>query len=590
MTKSRFSAVTPLRRLAPFLRPYWGKMLLAGVSLFVAASMVLGIGSGLRTVIDKGLSAGNPETLDQSLLGLLVVICLLAAATYGRFYCVSWLGERVVADLRRAVYGHLLRLSPGFFETTRTGELLSRLTADITLLQTVVGSSVSTALRNILMLIGGLGLLLVTSPKLTLFVLLVIPLVVVPILTIGRKVRRLSRASQDRVADVSSAADEAIGGIRIVQAYGQENQERTRFAGKVEDSFNAALDRIKTRAFLTMLVIVLAFGAVGVVLWVGGHDVLAGRISAGALSSFVFYAVLVAASAGALSEVMGDLQRASGATERLFEILDTPVAIAAPATPIPMPVPPQGAVQMENITFHYPARPDKAAIEDFSLSIAPGERVALVGPSGAGKTTIFQLLLRFYDPSDGTIRIDGVDSTAADPAELRHRFALVPQDAVIFSGTAADNIRYGCPDATDEDIKAAAFAAHALDFIDQLPNGFDTYLGEKGIRLSGGQRQRIALARAILRNPPILLLDEATSALDAESERLVQNALSKLMQNRTTLVIAHRLATILTCDRIVVMDQGRIVEVGTHASLVQEGGLYARLAALQFGEQAGSAA
>ncbi|PWC41166.1 ABC transporter transmembrane domain-containing protein [Azospirillum sp. TSO22-1] len=589
-TAERRRDLKPLRRLVPFLWPYRLRMLGAFVALVVAAGTVLGIGQGMRVLVDRGFAAGDAALLDRALLVLLGVIVLMAASTFGRFYLVSWIGERVVADLRRAVYDHVLSLSPGFFETTRTGEILSRITTDTTLLQTVVGSSVSIALRNLLLLIGGLGMLMLTSAKLTGLVLLGVPVVVAPIILFGRRVRRLSRDSQDRVADVGAHVDETLTGIRTVQAYTHEPHERARFAGRVEDAFRVAIDRVRVRAVMTVAVIVLVFGAVGLILWVGGHDVLAGRLTPGELSAFVIYAVVVAGSVGALSEVVGDLQRASGATERLFDLLATRSDVQPPAQPKPLPVPPRGALAFEEVRFHYPSRPDDAALEGFTLDVAPGETVALVGPSGAGKSTVFQLLLRFYDPQAGAVRLDGVDVRDADPAEVRRRIGLVSQDPVIFSADAWENIRYGRPDATDEEVRAAAEAAHALDFLEALPDGLSTYLGEKGVRLSGGQRQRLAIARAILRNPPVLLLDEATSALDAESERMVQDALEKLMKQRTTLIIAHRLATVLNADRIAVMEQGRIVASGRHAELVGQGGLYARLAALQFDRAEGRAA
>ncbi|MGF7208556.1 ATP-binding cassette subfamily B protein [Skermanella aerolata] len=574
--------LSPLRRLVPFLTPYRTAIAGAFLSLTVAAGTVLGLGAGLRALVDQGFAAGNPALLDKGLLVMLAVICILAASTYGRFYLVSWIGERVVADLRRAVFDHVVKLSPSFFESTRTGEVLSRLTTDTTVLQVVVGSTVSIALRNMLLLIGGSVMLLFTSAKLTGLVFLVVPLVVFPIVIFGRKVRKLSRESQDRIADVGSFVDEALGAIRTVQAYGHENAERRNFADRVEGAFDVAVQRVRTRAALTVIVIVLVFTAIGTILWVGGHDVLAGRLSAGDLSAFVFYAVVVAGSVGAISEVVGDLQRAAGATERLFDLMATEPEITAPANPAPLPVPVRGAVAFDAVRFHYPSRPDDAALDEFSLSVAPGETVALVGPSGAGKTTVFQLLLRFYDPRHGRVLLDGVDIRTADPAEVRARIGLVPQDPVIFSTSALDNIRYGRLDASDEEVRAAADAAHALEFLEQLPDGLNTYLGEKGVRLSGGQRQRVAIARAILRNPPVLLLDEATSALDAESERVVQEALERLMRNRTTLIIAHRLATVLNADRIAVMEQGKLVATGTHMDLIRQGGLYARLASLQF--------
>ncbi|PWC47729.1 ABC transporter transmembrane domain-containing protein [Azospirillum sp. TSA6c] len=572
----------PLRRLVPFLLPYKWRILGAMVALTVAAGTVLGLGQGMRVLIDQGFAGGDTSLLDRSLLVLLAVIALMAASTYGRFYLVSWIGERVVADIRRAVYDHVLTLSPGFFETTKTGEILSRLTTDTTLLQVVVGSSASIALRNALLFLGGTGMLLITSPKLTGLVALVVPLVVAPIIFFGRRVRKLSRDSQDRIADIGSFVEETLAAIRTVQAYTHEAIDRTLFGKRVEEAFDVAIRRVRVRAVMTVIVIVLVFGAVGIILWIGGHDVVAGRITPGQLSAFVIYSVVVAGSVGAISEVIGDLQRAAGATERLFGLLSVESDIRAPAAPKPLPSPAAGALSFDNVRFHYPSRPDWAALEGFSLDVKPGERVALVGPSGAGKSTVFQLLLRYYDPQAGSVRLDGVDVRDADPVDVRRRLGLVAQDPVVFSANAWENIRYGRPDASDAEVRAAAEAAHALDFLDALPEGFGTFLGEKGVRLSGGQRQRLAIARAILRDPPVLLLDEATSALDAESERMVQDALDRLMHGRTTLIVAHRLATVLNADRIVVMDKGRVVETGTHGELVAQGGLYARLAALQF--------
>jgi len=552
------------------------------VALVIASGTVLALGSGLRMLVDRGFADGNADLLDQALFVLFAVTLLMAGASYARFFLVSWIGERVVADIRSAVYAHIIRLDPGFFEVTRTGEVLSRLTTDTTLLQVVIGSSVSIALRNILMFVGGLTMLAVTSPKLTALVLLVVPLVVVPIIGYGRRVRRLSREAQDRIADVSAFSEESLNALRTVQAYTHEKIESDKFDGFVEGAFKTAISRISARALLTAVVIVMVFGAVGTILWIGGHDVLDGTISAGDLSAFVFYAIVVAGSVGAISEVIGDLQRAAGAAERLMGLLETKPAIAAPANPVQMPEKHLGHVSFENVTFHYPARPDRSALTGFSLQVKPGETVALVGPSGAGKTTVFQLLLRFYDPASGVIKVDDVDIRTADPVSVRERIGLVAQDPVIFAANAWENIRYGRPDATDEDVRAAADAAHATEFLDRLPDGFDSFLGEKGVRLSGGQRQRIAIARAILRNPSVLLLDEATSALDAESEQVVQKALETIMKTRTTLVIAHRLATVLHADRIAVIDDGKLIAVGTHQELLESSPLYSRLAKLQF--------
>ncbi|MCK2167255.1 ABC transporter transmembrane domain-containing protein [Thalassospira xiamenensis] len=571
-----------LRAIIPFVLPYRLQVAGAMVALVIASGTVLALGSGLRMLVDRGFADGNADLLDQALFVLFAVTLLMAGASYARFFLVSWIGERVVADIRSAVYAHIIRLDPGFFEVTRTGEVLSRLTTDTTLLQVVIGSSVSIALRNILMFVGGLTMLAVTSPKLTALVLLVVPLVVVPIIGYGRRVRRLSREAQDRIADVSAFSEESLNALRTVQAYTHEKIESDKFDGFVEGAFKTAISRISARALLTAVVIVMVFGAVGTILWIGGHDVLDGTISAGDLSAFVFYAIVVAGSVGAISEVIGDLQRAAGAAERLMGLLETKPAIAAPANPVQMPEKHLGHVSFDDVTFHYPARPDRSALTGFSLQVKPGETVALVGPSGAGKTTVFQLLLRFYDPASGVIKVDDVDIRTADPVSVRERIGLVAQDPVIFAANAWENIRYGRPDATDEDVRAAADAAHATEFLDRLPDGFDSFLGEKGVRLSGGQRQRIAIARAILRNPSVLLLDEATSALDAESEQVVQKALETIMKTRTTLVIAHRLATVLHADRIAVIDDGKLIAVGTHQELLESSPLYSRLAKLQF--------
>ncbi|MGE5791124.1 MAG: ABC transporter transmembrane domain-containing protein [Bacteroidota bacterium] len=580
--------VGALRRLIAFLAPY--KLRIAGAlaALVVAAGSVLALGQGLKLVIDAGFSSGDPGLLDRALAGIIAVAVVMSAATWARFYLMMTTGERVITDIRRAVYGHLLALEPAFFESIRTGEVISRLTNDVTQLQAVIGFGISMFLRNALMGSGALVMLVLTSGKLAALVVLGVPATLVPILLLGRKVRRLSRANQDRVADVSAYVDESIHEIRTVQAYGHEEADRKYFGERAEAAYASGVERIGNKAFLISAVMLIAFCAVGLILWIGGHDVLAGRITAGELSAFVFYAMVVASAAGALSETWGELQRAAGSTERLMELMDTQPRLGAPARPTPLPVPPRGEVKLERVTFRYPARPEVPALADFSLAVAPGERVALVGPSGAGKSTVFQLLLRFYDPEAGRVLVDGIEARECDPHELRRRFALVPQEPVLFAASVAENVRYGRPDATDEAVRAACAAAYALEFIERLPQGFDTQLGERGVRLSGGQRQRLSIARALLAARPVLLLDEATSSLDAASERYVQLALEGLMRGRTTLIIAHRLATVQGADRIVVIDHGRIVAEGTHAQLVRQGGLYARLAELQFlgGEEA----
>ena len=562
--------------------PYRSAIAGAIIALTVSASTVLVMGIGLRHLVDYGFRGGDAALLDQAFYIMFGIIIVLAVATYGRFFIVSWLGERVVADIRHAVFGRVVKLGPAFFEITKIGEVLSRLTTDTTVIQVVVGATASAALRNLLLLLGGTVLLFISAPRLTGYVFMIVPVVVVPIVVLGRRVRRLSRTSQDRIADVSSQVEESLNAVQTIQAFGHEDFERRRFGTRVERAFSVAVRRIRARALLTALVILGIFGAVATVLWIGGQEVLEGVISPGELSAFVFYAIVVAASVGALSEVFGDLQRAAGAAERLRELLRTEPEISVPNNPVELPVPPVGTVVFENVTFHYPSRPDDAALAEFDLKVKPGQTIALVGPSGAGKSTVFQLLLRFYDPRRGGILIDGVELRSASPHEVRSRISLVPQDPVIFSADAWDNIRYGRPDADDEEVRSAADAAAATEFLDALPKGFATFLGERGTRLSAGQRQRIAIARSLLRNPPILLLDEATSALDAENEQIVQKALESLMVGRTTIVIAHRLATVLRADKIVVMDAGTIVASGTHAELIAQGGLYARLAALQF--------
>ena len=571
-----------LKQLFTFMRPYRGALLGAVLALLVAAMAVLGFGVVLQRVVDHGLSSGSATALDQALLLFLIVVTVMAASVAARVYLVTWIGERVVADIRKAVFAQVLKLEPAFFEVTRTGEVISRLTVDTSLLQVVVGSTLAIAVRNALLISGGLVMLMLTSGKLALLVLLGVPIAVIPLWLLGHRVRKLSRNSQDRIADIGAFVDEVLYGIRTVQAFCHEPIDRHRYSEHVEAAFDAATQRSRVSAVLTATVMLFTFIAVSLVLWVGGHDVLAGRLSGGQLSAFVFYALLVAGSVGALSEVAGDLLRAAGATERLLELLNTQPAISPPATPVALPEPAQGAVELSQVTFHYPSRPDRPALSQLSLRLQPGQKLALVGPSGAGKSTVLQLLLRFYDPDSGVIRFDGVDIRKVDPQQLRQRIALVPQDPIIFGADAWENIRYGFTDVSDADVRSAAVAAHAAEFLDQLPQGFNTYLGERGIRLSGGQRQRIAIARAILRDPAVLLLDEATSSLDAESERLVQDALEQLMQSRTTLIIAHRLATVRKVDRILVMDHGQLVASGRHQELVEENGLYARLAALQF--------
>jgi ATP-binding cassette subfamily B protein len=565
-----------------YLRPYRGRLLIAAIALLVAASGFLVMGQGLKRVVDSGFVRGDASALNQALIALLVVVVVMAAATYVRFYLVSWLGERVIADLRRDVFSHLLELSPGFFEEARTGELISRLTADTALLEQVVGTSVSLALRNALLGLGSLVMLALTSLKLTALVLLVVPVVIGPIVLFGRRVRRLARASQDRVADLGAYVDETLHEIRTVQAYGHEDADRRLFGERLQAAFDTARRRIRQRAALIAAVILLVFVAVGVILWVGGHDVLGGRLSAGELSAFVFYASMVAAAAGAFSEVIGDLQRGAGAAERLVDLLHTPPYITVPGQPVALPAPARGDVELRNVTFHYPSRPNQAALECFCLRVNPGEKLALVGPSGAGKSTVFQLLLRFYDPQQGEVRLDGVDLRRADPREVRRRIALVPQEPAIFAATVLENVRYGRLSAADDEVRAACDAAFALEFIERLPQGFATWLGERGVRLSGGQRQRLAIARAILSGRPVLLLDEATSALDSESERMVQAALERSMQGRTTLIIAHRLATVKSVDRIAVIEGGQLVGLGTHEQLLATNALYERLARLQF--------
>lgn len=583
------SSARDLKKLAVLVRyvaPYKIRFAVAMLAMCASSASVLMIGPGLKHVIDQGFASGDASTLDGTLLILVGMLMLLGVSTFFRSYNITWIGQRVVADIRHAVYSHLLTLSPSFFENARTGEVISRLTNDTTLIESVVGTMVTMSLRNIAFFIGGMTLLFFTSVKLTLFVLAVIPLVMVPILVLGRRVRKLAKQITDNTAEASAYIDESIHEIRTVQAYAHEAADRSRFGDRVEAIFKAGETKAFYTAGLIAAVITLAFGAIAVILWVGGRDVIAGRITAGELSAFVFYAVMVASAVAAVSEVYGELMRASGASERIMELLATKSDIDVPKNPVAMPQSDRtgrsGRVKFQDVTFHYPSRPDSPALKNLSLSVEPSEVVALVGPSGAGKTTVFQLLLRFYDPTSGSVWLDGVNVKTADPREVRSRIALVSQDAVIFAANVWENVRYGRPEATDAEVRAACEAAFALEFIDSMPQGFDTQLGERGVKLSGGQRQRISIARAFLANRSVLLLDEATSALDAESERMVQLAMEKLMQGRTTLIIAHRLATVKSANRIIVLEDGIMVAEGTHDVLVAQGGLYARLAALQF--------
>lgn len=579
--KSR--SLEPLRALLPFLRPYRTTLLLALVALLVAAAAMLALPVALRQLIDEGMSSRSHETINRYFVAFLAAAGVFGVFAALRFYFVTWLGERVVADLREAVYRRVIRMDPAFFEVTRIGEVLSRLTADTTLVQSIAGVNLSITLRSSITIAGSLVMLAVTSLKLTALILVLIPLMIVPIVVLGRRVRRLSRASQDRIADTSGLADETLNAIQTVQAFTLEEQNAERFGAAVEDSFQAAVQRTRVRSSLTALATMLIFGAITAVLWVGAHDVIRGTMTGGQLSQFLLYAVYVAIAAASLSEMWGEIQRAAGAMERLVELQNAEPVIVSPADPVPLPEPGRGEIRFEHVVFSYPSRPEARALADFDLAIHPGETVAFVGPSGAGKSTVFQLLLRFYDPASGRIVVDGVDIARADPEAVRRRIGLVPQDTVLFAASARENIRYGRPGASDAEVESAARAAAADEFIMRLPQGYDTFLGERGTRLSGGQRQRIALARAILKDAPILLLDEATSALDSVTERHIQDSLRVLMTNKTVLVIAHRLSTLAHLDRIVVFHHGRIIEDGSHAALLAAGGHYARMWAMQAG-------
>ena len=574
-----------LRSMIGFLMPYRWRVLGALIALIFTASVTLSMGQGLRLLIDQGFGEAAATGLDEAIGIFMAMVVMLAIGTFARFYLVSWIGERVSADLRRAVYSNVIELHPGFFETNLSGEIQSRITTDTTLLQTVIGSSVSMALRNVLIFIGGIVLLFITNPKLTGIVLLSVPLVIMPIIFFGRHVRTLSRTSQDKVAVFGGFVGESLKNIKIVQAFNHQQRDRETFTDQVEVAFEIAVKRITYRAWLTAIVITLVFAAMGYMVWVGGHDVIAGRISAGELAAFIFYAMMVALSVGVISEVYSDLQRAAGAAERLLELMTAENLIQAPALPQTLPARVIGNVEFDDISFFYPSRPDSAAIDHFSLKLPAGSSLALVGSSGAGKSTIVDLLLRFYDVQKGQIRLDGVDICELAPQELRRHIAIVPQQPTLFSGTIIENIRFGRPDASDDDVRAAAGAAYADEFIQKLPHGYDSFVGESGVRLSGGQRQRIAIARAVLKNPSILLLDEATSALDAESEYKVQQALEHLMKDRTSIVVAHRLATVVNVDKIAVLDHGQLVDTGSHQQLLASSSLYARWASLQFGDK-----
>jgi ATP-binding cassette, subfamily B, bacterial len=587
--RPKASSLRPLRALLPFLAPYRTRMTVAFIALLIAAAAMLALPQALKNVIDQGFSAANAAAIDRYFLWLLLAAAVFAAFASLRMYLVNWIGERVVADLRSAVYARVIRMDPAFFEVTKTGEVLSRLTTDTTLIQSLSGIGLSILLRSTVSFLGSLVLLLLTSLKLALIIFALIPAVLVPMLLFGRRVRRLSRDSQDRVADTSGLAGETLNAIQTVQAFTLEELHGRRYDDMVQRSFDTAVKRTRVRAWLIAAAIMTTFSAVVLVLWLGARAVLEGTMTGGDLAKFLSYAIFMGTSVAALAEMWGELQRASGAMERTVELLGSRPSLKIPARPVALNPVQQGQITFEHLSFSYPSRPNIRALSDFHLEIAPGETVAFVGPSGAGKSTAFSLLLRFYDPAAGRILVDGVDIALADPQAVRARIGLVPQETMIFGASARENIRYGRPEASDADIEAAARAAAADEFIRKLPEGYDTFLGERGARLSGGQKQRIAIARAMLKNPPILLLDEATSSLDSESERLIQDALEKLMRGRTTLVIAHRLATAINSDRIVVIDRGRIVGVGRHEQLLRENPLYARLAELQFGERSDAA-
>jgi ATP-binding cassette subfamily B protein len=578
----RRRSLKPLQRLAPYILRYRSMVVWAVLFLTLAAATTLTLPLAVRRMIDHGFSTSDSSFIANYFSMLVVMAAVLALASAGRYYFVITLGERVVSDLRRDVFAHVTRLSPAFFDHAQSGEIVSRLTADATQIKSVVGATASVALRNIILGLGAVAMMVVTSPKLSMLVIAAIPVIVLPLVAFGRSVRRKSRMAQDTLADAAAYASEQIGSVRTLQAFTNERLVTQKFAGAVEQAFSAARESVFARSFLTFFAIFTIFASVVAVLWFGSRDVLSGAMSPGTLGQFLLYSVFAAGALGALSEVWGELSQAAGAAERLTELLAEQPAIAAPLRPKPLPATARGAVEFRDVSFSYPVRPDRAAVHGLSFAVKPGETVAIVGPSGAGKSTIFSLILRFYDPDSGAILVDGVDVREADPDAVRGRVAIVPQDVTIFAASAADNIAFGRPGATEAEIEAAAKAALADEFILKLENGYDTQVGEKGVTLSGGQRQRVAIARAILRDAPILLLDEATSALDAESETLVQTALEHLMQGRTTLVIAHRLATVLKADRILVIEEGRIVEEGTHRSLVKKGGTYARLAKLQF--------